>query len=191
MESVENALAELERDHGFDLVLTDFNFPTSNGLEFCQQLNQRGYGIPVIFLTGVRDFKLAVDAMKLGVEDFILKEELSEARLPKTIVNVTERVRTRKKRDAVEKRLAMAETRAQAIKDLVVTVCHEFNNPLAAVKISLDLIERSVTQPADRSLLEEFERHFRTIEREIVRLRDLNFERFNPPRDESGNMLNS
>jgi FixJ family two-component response regulator len=176
--SVEEALTELSSNDSIDIVLTDYIFPTSNGLEFCLQLNQMNKPIPIVFLTGARDFKLAVEAMKLGVEDFLLKEDLVQSQLPRTIIKIVDLVRMRRQLQAVEKRMTMAENRSQAIRELVVTVCHEFNNPLAAVKISSDLIDRSVQTDEERNLMEELSRHYQKIESEIRRLRDLNFEKF-------------
>ncbi len=175
-ESVESALIEIGQNHEIDIILTDYYFPTSNGLEFCLQLNHMGRTIPIIFLTGSRDFKLAVEAMKLGVEDFLLKEDLDEAHLPRTILSVLDQVHLRKHKQAIEKRLAMAENRAQAIRELVVTVCHEFNNPLAAVKISFDLLQRQPLEKVAPEIMKSFENRFNTIDSEIKRLRDLNFE---------------
>jgi FixJ family two-component response regulator len=176
-ESVEGALSEIEHNQNIDVILTDYYFPTSNGLEFCLQLNQMGRTIPIILLTGHRDFKLAVEAMKLGVEDFLLKEDLNEVSLPRTILSILDRVRIRKHKQAVEKRLALAESSAQAIRELVVTVCHEFNNPLAAVKISFDLLRRQHLEHVTSEVMNQFENHFNTIDSEIKRLRDLNFEK--------------
>jgi FixJ family two-component response regulator len=176
-DSVENALAEIEQNPSIDHIITDYYFPTSNGLEFCLQLDQMERSIPIIFLTGSRDFKLAVEAMKLGVEDFLLKEDIDEAHLPRTILSILERVHLRKHKQAVDKRLAMAENQAQAIRELVVTVCHEFNNPLAAVKISYDLFQRQSQGLATPDHLRAFEKSFNAIDSEIKRLRDLNFEK--------------
>jgi len=117
--------------------------------------------------------------MKLGVEDFLLKTEMNETLLPRTIISVLDRVKIRKQKQAIEKRLAMAENQAQAIRELVVTVCHEFNNPLAAVKISFDLLLRQALQKDEFEILESFESRFNKIDTEIKRLRDLNFERIN------------
>jgi nitrogen-specific signal transduction histidine kinase len=75
----------------------------------------------------------------------------------------------------------MAENRTQAVRELVVTICHEFNNPLAAVKISYDLLKRLLSSENDRRLLQTFERNYLQIEKEIRRLRDLNFERIDFP----------
>jgi FixJ family two-component response regulator len=176
-DSVEGALAELAQNQEIDVVLMDYYFPTSNGLEFCLQLNQIGRFIPIIFLTGFRDFKLAVEAMKLGVEDFLLKDDLNEVYLPRTILGILDRVHIRKHKQAVEKRLAMAESSAQAIRELVVTVCHEFNNPLAAVKISFDLLQRQTIENIPPDVLKSFEDRFNTIDSEIKHLRDINFEK--------------
>jgi FixJ family two-component response regulator len=176
-DSVVGALTEIAQNQGIDIIIMDYYFPTSNGLEFCLQLNQMGRFIPILFLTGYRDFKLAVEAMKLGVEDFLLKEDLNEAHLPRTILSILDRVHIRKHKQAVEKRLAMAESRAQAIRELVVTVCHEFNNPLAAVKISFDLLQRQPLETVPPEVMKSFENSFNIIDLEIKRLRDLNFEK--------------
>jgi len=73
--------------------------------------------------------------------------------------------------------MLIAEKRAEAIRELVVTVCHEFNNPLAAIKISADLIRRHDLSEEDRKLLKEFEDSFQRIETEVKRLRDISFDR--------------
>ncbi|MBM4160822.1 MAG: response regulator [Ignavibacteria bacterium] len=176
-ESVEEALEELKQNPAIDLILTDYVFPGSNGLEFCLQLNQLNSEIPIVFVTATRDFKLAIEAMKLGVEDFLIKEDLAESLLPRTIINVLDRARIQKQIKAVEKRMLIAEKRAEAIRELVVTVCHEFNNPLAAIKISADLIRRHDLSEEDRKLLKEFEDSFQRIETEVKRLRDISFDR--------------
>jgi nitrogen-specific signal transduction histidine kinase len=132
---------------------------------------------PIVFVTATRDFKLAIEAMKLGVEDFLIKEDLAESVLPRTILNVLDRVRMHKQIRAVEKRMLIAEKRAEAIRELVVTVCHEFNNPLAAIKISADLIRRQAPSEEDKNLLRGFEENFQKIESEVKRLRDISFER--------------
>lgn len=176
-ETVEAALQEVQQNPLLDLILTDYKLQDSNGLEFCLQVSQVNADIPIIFITGTRDFKLAIDAMKLGVEDFLLKEDLTESLLPRTIINLLDRIRMRKQITEVEKRMLIAEKRAEAIRELVVTVCHEFNNPLAAIKISADLIKRQQLPEDDKNALKLFEENFLKIESEIKRLRDINFEK--------------
>lgn len=174
-ETVEDALAVIQSKEHLDIILTDYVFPGTNGLEFCLQLNQLGCKPPIVFVTATRDFKLAIEAMKLGVVEFLIKEDLAESLLPRTIVNVLERIRMSNQIQAVEKRMLIAEKRAEAIRELVVTVCHEFNNPLAAIKISADLIRRQPLGEDSTELLKTFDENFLKIETEVKRLRDINF----------------
>ncbi|MFA6283176.1 MAG: HD domain-containing phosphohydrolase [Desulfurivibrionaceae bacterium] len=69
--SGEEALANLSAD--FDLVILDINMPGLDGFETLKLINDRNYGIPVIFLTGAGSMEYAVKAINLGAYDFIPK----------------------------------------------------------------------------------------------------------------------
>ena len=56
-----------------DLVLLDIFLGYANGLDILEQFRQQGYSMPVIMMTAFSDIKMAVRAMKLGAEDFIVK----------------------------------------------------------------------------------------------------------------------
>lgn len=58
---------------GPDLVLLDIFLGHSNGLDILESLRKQGYTMPVIMMTAFSDIKMAVRAMKLGAEDFIVK----------------------------------------------------------------------------------------------------------------------
>ncbi len=62
-------------------ILLDLRMPGASGIEVQRQLGARGYDIPVIFLTGHAEVHAAVDALKAGATDFIVKSELSPAEL--------------------------------------------------------------------------------------------------------------
>ena len=177
-ETVESALAEVQQNPGIDIIMTESALPGTTGLEFCLQLHQLGFRVPIVFLSSTRNIKVAVEAMKLGVEDFLVKEDLTEFLLARTILSVLERVERREQMKFLERRMLIAQKRAEAIKELVVTVCHEFNNPLAAIKISMDLLHRQPLGNDAKEHLKKFDVHFQKIEKEIKRLRDINFERF-------------
>jgi DNA-binding NtrC family response regulator len=175
--TIDDALEALKADPSFDIIVADFVLPNSNGLEFCLQLNQLEQKIPLVIISSTKDVKLAVEVMKLGVEDFLLKEELNESHFPRMLVSILDRSRVKNQMRAVEKRMNIAENRSQAIRELVVTVCHEFNNPLAAIKISSDLLQRQDLKEHERALLRDFDVSFQKIESEIKRLRDISFEK--------------
>lgn len=74
----------------YDVVIADYNMPLVNGLEVLRKLNSI---IPVIILTGQGDERVAVDAMKLGAADYMIKDIQGEYLeiLPSVIDRVLER----------------------------------------------------------------------------------------------------
>ena len=56
-----------------DLILLDIFLGQANGLDILEDLRKSGLNIPVIMMTAFSDIKMAVRAMKLGAEDFIVK----------------------------------------------------------------------------------------------------------------------
>ena len=88
-----SAIDLLEQGPSVDLLLLDYYLPEMNGLEVIKAIRSRGIEIPIIFLTSSRDFRLAVEAMKQGVEDYLVKDEAIDSVLPRTIINILERVR--------------------------------------------------------------------------------------------------
>ncbi|TAL68968.1 MAG: sigma-54-dependent Fis family transcriptional regulator [Bacteroidetes bacterium] len=75
---------------GPDLVLLDIFLGHANGLDILEMLRKQGYTMPVIMMTAFSDIKMAVRAMKLGAEDFIVKPldlEQLEVAVEKTLEN--------------------------------------------------------------------------------------------------------
>jgi two-component system response regulator FixJ len=64
-----DALPEIEPG----CILTDVRMPQVSGLELVQRLKELGVALPVVVMTGHADVPLAIEAMKLGVVDFIEK----------------------------------------------------------------------------------------------------------------------
>ena len=141
------------------------------------EIRQRNIETPIIFLTSNRDFRLAIEVMKFGVEDYLIKDEAVDSVLPRSIVNILERVHLKQRIAAQAKTDLIARKRTDAIHELVVTVCHEFNNPLAAIKISTDILLRQELAAGDKNVVMAIDAQISEVEREISRLRDLNFEK--------------
>lgn len=57
----------------FDVVVLDINMPDMDGFETLDLLNEKGLGIPVLFLTGAGSMDYAVKAINLGAYDFLTK----------------------------------------------------------------------------------------------------------------------
>jgi DNA-binding response OmpR family regulator len=171
------ALEYLSQQHAVDMLIVDYFLPGLNGLEITREIRARGIGTPIILLTSHRDFRLAIEVLKYGVEDYIIKDDAVDSLLPRTILSILERVHLKRQIGEQHRADLIARKRTQAIKELVVTVCHEFNNPLAAVKISTDILLRNQLPQEERAIVEELDRNITLVEEQISQLRDLNFER--------------
>jgi DNA-binding NtrC family response regulator len=172
-----SALLFLGKNPKIDLIVIDYFLPDMNGLQLVQQIRERTIELPIVFLTSNRDFRLAIEVMKYGVEDYLIKDEAVDSVLPRTINNIIERVRLKRQIAEEQKADLIARKRTDAIKELIVTVCHEFNNPLAAIKISTDILLRQPLNEEDTRLVQAIDANIHLVEKEISRLRDMNFER--------------
>jgi DNA-binding NtrC family response regulator len=73
---------KLVREHAIDLVLTDLKLPGMNGLEFLQAVKRQNAALPVVVMTAFGSVETAVEAMKAGASDYVLKPfSLTEMRM--------------------------------------------------------------------------------------------------------------
>jgi CheY-like chemotaxis protein len=77
-------LDEIEKKK-FDLIVLDYMLPAMTGIEFLNELQKRQIQTPIIFVTSKGSEKIAVEAMKFGVLDYIVKDEISSNRLTESI----------------------------------------------------------------------------------------------------------
>lgn len=71
-DDAESGLKTLEREK-VDLVLTDLRLPGMNGLEFLQAAKRSNAALPVVVMTAYGTVETAVEAMKAGASDYVLK----------------------------------------------------------------------------------------------------------------------
>jgi signal transduction histidine kinase len=76
----------------YDLVLLDYNLPSMNGVDFMRTINLANniLSFPIIALTGQDNTNIAVEFMRLGVSDYIPKNEISFESMSRSIHNALE-----------------------------------------------------------------------------------------------------
>lgn len=91
------------------LMLIDFNLPDMSGRAVVEHLRAAGREVPFIVITGNGDERVAVDMMKLGALDYLVKDESFLALLPAVVAQARDRVETRRRLAATEKKLGESE----------------------------------------------------------------------------------
>lgn len=103
-EGFEQALAASR----FDLVTTDYQLGWSNGIEILRAIKNRYPDLPVIMFTDTGTQEIAVEAMKEGLDDYIIKS-------PKHYIRLCTAVRSALERTEAKRRATRIETRLQSL----------------------------------------------------------------------------
>jgi len=129
---------ERAQTHKPDLILLDMNMPRMTGIEMLEALRDTDCHAPVIFMTAKGSEYIAVQAFKLGVQDYLSKP-FSRVRLEETLDRALHEMRLTREKEQMEKRLAAAE----AVRQTVATLAHHINNQLMVIHGGLALLQEN------------------------------------------------
>lgn len=115
-------LAESERH---DCALVDYHLPDGSALDFMRRRGPNAQRLPVVVLTGLDDERVAIEAVKEGAQDYLVKG----ARDGRSIVRAVRYAIERQRVFELQQRLMHAD-RLASIGQLAAGVAHEVNNPL-------------------------------------------------------------
>jgi signal transduction histidine kinase len=135
VETAESMSAAL-RDDKWDVVISDWSMPQFSGLEALSVLQGTKLDLPFLFASGTVGEEAAVEALRSGAHDFLLKDRL--ARLGVAIERERREAAVRTERAKMQEQLMISD-RMASVGILAAGVAHEINNPLAAVLANLDL----------------------------------------------------
>lgn len=161
--SLQQALQALQRQR-FDVVLLDLMLPDSARLDTLHRILQQADDVPIVVLSGLNDEATALEALRDGAQDFLIKGEgMSERLLARSIRYAVERKRAeleiRELSSELQRKKAEEELRSArrlaAIGTMASGIAHEINNPIAAALNSAQAALRFRDDPEDAPLLEE------------------------------------
>lgn len=87
------AINELRKSH-FDVILLDLSLPDSQGMETLLKMQEEAPAVPIVIMTGLDDEELAVEAVALGAQDYLLKNQINAEFLVRAMRYAIERKHT-------------------------------------------------------------------------------------------------
>jgi DNA-binding NtrC family response regulator len=159
-EDAENGLKLLRKD-SVDLIVTDLKLPGMNGLEFLAEAKRLDASIPVVVMTAYGSVETAVEAMKAGASDYVLKPfSMAEMKLVINKELDVQKVReeNRALREALGKRYHFQSiiARSEKMQEVLATVARVASTNATVLLggesgVGKDLIARAIHQNSRRA----------------------------------------
>ncbi|HEV8432817.1 MAG TPA: ATP-binding protein [Thermoanaerobaculia bacterium] len=122
-----------------DLVLADYRLPSFDGLAALRIVREMSADLPFLIVSGTLGDERAVEVLKLGATDYILKDRLS--RLAPAILRARQENANHLARQRAEA-LVEQSRRIESVGRLATTMSHEFNNVLMTIEVAATQLAR-------------------------------------------------
>ena len=139
----------------YQIVVTDLNMPVMDGMELLKRLKSKWPNIEVMVITGYATIESAIEAMKLGAYDFILKP-VNFDHVQFTMNKCYSKIRAEAENQELRQaNMQLLELNEMKDKFLYITN-HEIRTPLTIIKGYIDVLKNLVQNP-DEELSETME----------------------------------
>jgi two-component system cell cycle sensor histidine kinase/response regulator CckA len=138
----------------FDLILSDFSIPGFDGLAALALARRLRGETPFIFLSGTIGEDNAVEALKNGATDYVIKDRLR--RLNPVIQRALKEVSEHRRRQEAERQFLRAQ-RLESVGLLAGGMAHDLNNTLAPILMSIPMLRERSSDPESARLLDVIE----------------------------------
>ena len=124
-----------------DVILLDYQLEGSmTGLDVLREVRQRRIHAAVIVNTAFGSERVAAEALRLGADDYVIKDDAFVEMLPRVLSRVLRIHEIERALAEAQAQVLRAERRA-AIGEITIAISHEMNNPLMALRAQLELLK--------------------------------------------------
>ncbi|MCC9603289.1 hybrid sensor histidine kinase/response regulator [Stieleria sp. JC731] len=128
----------------FDIILTDLTLPDSDGLSSVERVIECVPTAPVVVLTSLPNDEVAIEAIRRGAQDYIVKDHANEYTLSRSIRHSIERqsmctenerllADLEESKELLEKKNAKLQELCEAAQQSIDNISHEFRTPLTVI----------------------------------------------------------
>ncbi len=139
------------KQNEFDCLFLDYDLPDMSGLDILHQAIELNPDQAVVMITARGNEELAVEAMKKGATDYLVKGRLSREGLERVVHRVLERNRLRQLVRRQQERLIDAE-RLRVMMESIGATCHHFSQPVTSLMGRLEILLASNPQLNEKQL---------------------------------------
>ena len=129
----------------FDTILLDNGLPDMSGLDVLTRLREAGVLTPIIIITGQGSEQIAVEALRRGASDYIVKSGAGNEIFPVVVQQVVERDQLRRRAEQLEMEHVRF-ARMAAIGEVAAGIAHEIRNPMTVISGMASLIRDNFDQ---------------------------------------------
>jgi signal transduction histidine kinase/DNA-binding CsgD family transcriptional regulator len=166
--------------------LLDLSLPDAQGMDVVIQALGAAPEVAFVVLTGQGDERMAVEAVRAGAQDYLVKGEITGRLLVHSIRYAIERARLERERWNLLHREHQARTRAEAAvrsrDELLAIVAHDLRNPLSTVNTTVDLLRKGAIP------LEQYPQQFEVVLRSAEQMERLIQDLLDAARIEGGSL---
>jgi signal transduction histidine kinase len=174
------AMRDALETQAWDVILADYAMPAFSAPAALKLLKEVEVDVPFIIISGTIGEETAIDCMRAGAQDFIVKGKLGRL-LPAIEREITdaqarrERIAERMRTEVERERLLNELREAVKARDILLAmVSHELRTPLTSLQLQIQLFQRtSRREPPERMSVEALESTVGVIARQVGRLRTL------------------
>jgi len=146
----------------FDAVVLDHYFVTGTGLQFLNAIGDRSRDTPVLYVTGASEAQIAIDALKAGAADYVIKTVADDffPLLLTSIEQVCANFQLRKEKEEAERLLVRAKERAEL---MAKEMNHRIANSLSLVSAMIRMQMIAASSEEARTVLSETQNRISAI----------------------------